>query len=70
MMKRVKVLDHVVLLRDHGQWIAGTFGTVVEAFDYAAYIELVGPDGKMLDIVTVPYEDLQVLGKDDHQVAV
>jgi hypothetical protein len=70
MTERPKVLDHVALVRDQGKWIAGTSGTVVEAFDDDAYVELVGPDGKTLDTLAVPYDGLQVLRPGDHQVAV
>lgn len=70
MIEHAKVLDHVALLRDQGPWIVGTSGTVVEAFADAAYVELVGPDGKTLDTLTVPYEELRVLQSGDQQLAV
>ena len=70
MSKRAKALDHVALLVDQGKWIAGTTGTVLETFPDAAYVELVGPDGKTLDLITVPYADLKVLTSGDQQVAV
>jgi len=70
MTERAKVLDHVALVRDQGRWIAGTLGTVVEAFADTAYVELVGPDGRTLDTLTVPYSELRVLGSGDQRVAV
>jgi hypothetical protein len=70
MTKHAKALDHVALLLDQDGWIAGTSGTVVEEMDDAAFVELVGPDGRTLAMLTVPYEHLRVLRPGDHQVAV
>jgi hypothetical protein len=70
MSQPIKLLDVVVLLRDHGDWPAGTSGTIVEAFEDAAFVELVGPDGRTLDILTVPYEDLRLLDSGADSVAV
>ena len=70
MTERIKLLDHIALLRDQDGWLAGTSGTVVDRLDDAAYVELVGPDGKTVDTLTVPYEDLRVLRSGGRQVAV
>jgi hypothetical protein len=70
MTERAKVLDLVALARDQGEWVAGTVGTVVEAFADSAYVELVGREGVTLDILTVPYSDLRVIPSGDPQLAV
>jgi hypothetical protein len=55
----IRELDAVALRRPHGRWVAGTTGAVVETFgDQAALVELVGPDGRTLDMLTVPLGDL------------
>jgi len=52
-------LDTVTLRQTHGQWLAGTTGAVLETFgEDAALVELVGPDGASLDMLTVPLSDL------------
>lgn len=70
MSERAKVLDHVALIRDQNGWAVGTSGTVVEAFTDAADVELVGPDGRTLEILTVPFSDLRVLESGNQQLAV
>ncbi len=70
MTGRAKMLDHVALVRDQGRWLAGTAGTVVEIFADAAYVEIVGPDGRTLDTLAVPYNDLQILTSGGHELAV
>jgi hypothetical protein len=61
-MSTIRELDTVALRRTHGQWLAGTTGAVLETFDdQAALIELVGPDGRCLDMLTVPLDDLELV---------
>lgn len=61
-MSTIRELDTVALRRAHGQWLAGTTGAVLETFDdQAALIELVGPDGRCLDVLTVPFDDLELV---------
>ena len=61
-MSTIRELDTVALRRAHGQWRAGTTGAVLETFDdQAALIELVGLDGRCLDVLTVPFDDLELV---------
>ena len=51
--------DTVTLRHAHGRWLPGTTGAVLETFGQdAALVELVGPDGASLDMLTVPLTDL------------
>jgi hypothetical protein len=52
------VLDVVELLTDSGRWPAGTVGTVVEADDRAALVEISDERGHGLDFVSVPHDVL------------
>ncbi|MGH3500384.1 MAG: DUF4926 domain-containing protein [Nocardioidaceae bacterium] len=61
-MSTVRELDAVALRRPLGRWAAGTTGAVVEVFDEeAALVELVGPDGCTVEMLTVPLHDLTVV---------
>lgn len=61
-MSTVRELDAVALRRPLGRWVAGTTGAVVELFDdAAALVEFVGPDGRTLDMLTVPLDALTVV---------
>lgn len=61
-MSAVGELDAVALRRPLGRWVVGTTGAVVEVFgDEAALVEMVGPDGRTLDMLTVPLGDLTVV---------
>lgn len=61
-MSSIRELDAVALRRPHGQWVAGTTGAVVDTFDdRAALVELVGPDGATVDMLTVALDDLTLL---------
>lgn len=61
-MSTIRELDTVALRRPYGRWVAGTTGAVVETFDdEAALVELVGPDGATLDMLTVALDDLALL---------
>jgi hypothetical protein len=56
-MARVRhaILDVVELLADSGRWPAGTIGTVVEADDDQALVEISDERGHALDFITVPH---------------
>jgi hypothetical protein len=59
-MSTIHEFDTVTLRHPRGQWLAGTTGAVLETFDEeAALVELVGPDGATLDMLTVPLDDLE-----------
>lgn len=61
-MNTIRELDAVALRRRHGDWAAGTTGAVVETFDdTTALVELVGPDGRTVDMLTVPVDDLTLI---------
>jgi hypothetical protein len=59
-MARVRhaILDVVELLTDSGRWPAGTIGTVVEADDDQALVEISDDRGHALDFVTIPHDAL------------
>ncbi len=69
MSARIKLLDSVMLLRDYDEWPAGTAGAVVLTFPDAVEVEIVGPDGRCLALLTVPYDDLAVIGDAQEQRA-
>ena len=52
------MLDVVELLADSGRWPAGTIGTVVEADDDQALVEISDDRGHALDFVTLPHDAL------------
>lgn len=51
-------LDVVELLGESGRWPAGTVGTVIEASDAAALIEVADERGHAIDFVSVPHHTL------------
>jgi Domain of unknown function (DUF4926) len=53
--------ETVELTHDIGDWPAGTAGVVVDesAHGGALLVELVGPDGKTLDLLDVQSEDVR-----------
>jgi len=51
-------LEVVELRTDAGRWPAGTVGTVLEAGDGAALIEIADDRGHAIDFVSVPYDAL------------
>jgi hypothetical protein len=55
---RHAVLDVVELLVASGRWPAGTVGTVVEANDELALVEINDDRGHALDFVSVPHHAL------------
>lgn len=56
--RRHAMLDVVELLVDSGRWSAGTIGTVVEADDELALVEIGDDRGHALDFVSVPHHAL------------
>ncbi len=52
------ILDVVELLVDSGRWPAGTIGTVVEADDQLALVEISDDRGHALDFISVPHHAL------------
>jgi len=58
-MATIHEFDTVTLRHAYGRWLPGTTGAVLETFGQdAALVELVGPDGASLDMLTVPLTDL------------
>jgi hypothetical protein len=55
---RHAILDIVKLLADSGRWPAGTVGTVVEADDEKALVEISDDRGHGLDFISVPHRAL------------
>jgi hypothetical protein len=60
---RHAVLDVVELVTDSGRWPAGTVGTVVEADDKQALVEISDDRGHGLDFVAVPHDALAPAGE-------
>jgi hypothetical protein len=60
------VLDVVELVADSGRWPAGTIGTVVEADDERALVEISDDRGHGLDFISVPHAALAP-ARDDTQ---
>ncbi len=56
--KRHAILEVVELLVDSGRWPAGTIGTVVEADDQLALVEISDERGHALDFISVPHHAL------------
>jgi len=55
---RHSVLDVVELLTGSGRWPSGSVGTVVEADDRVALVELADDRGHALDFVSLPHDAL------------
>ncbi len=60
MKGRPTQVDVVELREARGDWPVGTVGTVVEASDDEALVEIVDDDGRTLELLTVPYDSLRV----------
>lgn len=58
------VLDVVELVTDSGRWPAGTIGTIVEADNERALIEISDDRGHGLDFIAVPHHAVAPAG--DH----
>jgi len=63
---RHAVLDVVELLAASGRWAAGTAGTVVEADDQHALVEISDDRGHGSDFVSLPHD--QLASADHHSV--
>ena len=50
-----RLLDTVALRVTSGRWPAGTIGTVVEALDRGAVIEITDERGHTLELLSLPY---------------
>jgi hypothetical protein len=51
-------LRPVELKIDYGRWLAGTRGTVVDAFSDEAVVEIADEEGVTLDLFSLPYRAL------------
>ena len=59
---RHHALDVVELIADSGRWPAGTVGTVLEADDQSALVEISDDQGHALDVVSLPLDALATVG--------
>ena len=59
---RYHALDVVELIADSGRWPAGTVGTVLEADDQSALVEISDDQGHALDVVSLPLDALATVG--------
>lgn len=55
---RHSALDVVEFVTDSGRWPAGTVGTVVEADDRSALVEISDDRGHAVDFVSLPHDAL------------
>jgi hypothetical protein len=60
---RHAVVDVVELAADSGRWPAGTVGTVVEADDKRALVEISDDRGHALDLIALPHGALVPAGE-------
>jgi hypothetical protein len=60
--ERHSVLDVVELITESGRWPVGTVGTVVEADDRTALVEIADNRGHALDFVNLPHDALASVG--------
>lgn len=60
---RHNVLDVVELLTSSGRWPAGAVGTVVEADEARALVELADERGHGVDFVSLPHDALAPAGE-------
>jgi hypothetical protein len=67
--KQHQILDVVELRVDSGRWPAGTVGTVVEADDAEALVEISDDRGHALDFIPLPHDALAPQGEPSHQIA-
>lgn len=56
------ILEVVELRTDSGRWPAGTIGTIVEADEAVALVEVVDERGHALDFVSLPHDALAPTG--------
>jgi len=62
-------LDVVELRAESGRWPAGTVGTVVQASDAVALIEIADDRGHAIDFVSVPHDALASVDVDATRAA-
>jgi hypothetical protein len=60
---RHAVLDVVEFRTASGRWAAGTRGTVVEADDQRALVEIADNHGRATDFVSLPHDQLTSVGQ-------
>jgi hypothetical protein len=60
---RHAVLDVVEFRTASGRWAAGTTGTVVEADDQRALVEIADNRGRATDFVSLPHDKLASIGR-------
>lgn len=56
--RRHTELEVVELLSQSGRWPVGTVGTVIEASDTSALIEIADDRGHAIDFVSLPHDEL------------
>ena len=57
----------VELREDRAVWPIGTRGYIVDAFPTEAVVEIMDPEGRTLDLITVGYDSLTILGTVEQQ---
>ncbi len=66
---RHSVLEVVEFLTASGRWAAGTTGTVVEADDQRALVEVADDRGRATDFVSLPHDKLASVGRSSARAA-
>jgi hypothetical protein len=66
---RHPVLEVVEFLTASGRWAAGTTGTVVEADDQRALVEVADDRGRATDFVSLPQDKLASVGQSSARAA-
>ena len=66
---RHSVLEVVEFLTASGRWAAGTTGTVVEADDQRALVEVADDRGRATDFVSLPQDKLASVGQSSARAA-
>ena len=66
---RHPVLEVVEFLTASGWWAAGTTGTVVEADDQRALVEVADDRGRATDFVSLPQDKLASVGQSSARAA-
>jgi hypothetical protein len=67
--KQHQILDVVELSIESGRWPVGTVGTVVEADEHRALVEISDDRGHALDFVALPREALRSHDAADARIA-
>jgi hypothetical protein len=63
------LLDIVELRVESGRWPAGTVGTVVEADEHQALVEISDERGHALDFIAIPHHALEAHAAPARQMA-